>query len=85
MDDRYKLLDGVATEDGIVRVHEVNNIEGYDLRSHSGVLTEGHIDVNLAQCFDPLVAEAIQRVLCFLQVFFFEAHAREALPGQNVR
>jgi hypothetical protein len=48
-------------------------------------LTKGHIDVNLAQSFDPLVAEAVQRVLCFLQVFFFESHAREALPGQNVR
>jgi hypothetical protein len=51
----------------------------------TSVSTEGHIDVNLAQSFDPLVAEAVQRVLCFLQVFFFEAHAREALPGQNVR
>jgi hypothetical protein len=72
VDDRCELVDGVETEDGILRVHEVNNIEGYDLRSHSGVLTEGHIDVNLAQSFDPLVAEAVQRVLCFLQIFFLK-------------
>jgi hypothetical protein len=32
----------------------------------------------------PNIAEAVQRVLCFLQVFFFEAHAGEALPGQYV-
>jgi hypothetical protein len=69
VDDRRKLVDGVATENGVVRVHEVNNIEGYDLRSHSGILTEGHIDVNLAKGFDPLVAEAVQRVLCFKSSF----------------
>jgi hypothetical protein len=50
-----------------------------------GVLAEGHIDVNLAQGFDPLVTEAVQRVLCFLQIFLLETHASEALPGQNVR
>jgi hypothetical protein len=48
-------------------------------------LAEGHIAVNLAQGFDPLVAKAVQRVLCFLQVFFFEAHAGEALLGQYIR
>jgi hypothetical protein len=78
-------LDGVAAEDDIVWVHKVNNIEGYDLLSHGGILTEGYIDVNLAQSFDPLVAEAVQRVLCLLQILLLEAHASEALPGQNVR
>jgi hypothetical protein len=48
-------------------------------------LAESHIDVNLAQGFDPLVAKAVQRVLRFLQVFFFETHAGEALPGQYIR
>jgi hypothetical protein len=48
MDDRCKLVDGVAAEDGVVRVHKVNNIEGYDLCSHGGILAEGHIDINLA-------------------------------------
>jgi hypothetical protein len=85
MDDRRKLVDCVAAEDGIVRVHKVNNIECYDLRSHGGILTEGHIDVNLSQSFDPLVAEAVQGVLCLLQIFLLEAHASEALPCQNVR
>jgi hypothetical protein len=85
VDDCCKLVEGVSTEDGIVRVHEVNNIEGYDFRSHSSVLTEGHIDINLSQGFDPLVAEAVQWVLCFLQVFFFEAHAGETLLGQYIR
>jgi hypothetical protein len=47
--------------------------------------TESYIDVNLAQDFDPLVAKDVQRVLRFLQVFFFETHAREALPGQYIR
>jgi hypothetical protein len=71
VNDRCELVDGVMTEDGIIGVHKVNNIEGYDFRSHSGLLTEGHIDVDLAQGFDPLVVEAVQRVLRFLQVFFF--------------
>jgi hypothetical protein len=48
MDDRCELVDGGAAEDGVVRVCEVNNIEGYDLGSHSGILAEGHIDINLA-------------------------------------
>jgi hypothetical protein len=85
VDDRCELVDGVTTEDGIIRVHEVNNIEDYDFRSHSGILTESHIDGNLAQGFDPLVAKAVQWVLRFLQVFFFETHAGEALPGQYIR
>jgi hypothetical protein len=81
MDDRCKLVDGIAAEDGVLRVHKVNNIEGYDLSSHGGIMIEGHIDVNLAQGFDLLVTEAVQRVLCFLQIFLLEAHASEALPG----
>jgi hypothetical protein len=85
MDNRCKLVDGVAAEDGVVRVHKVNNIKGYELGSHGGILTEGHIDVNLAQGLDPLVAEAVQRVFCFLQIFLPKTHASEALPGQNVR
>jgi hypothetical protein len=85
MDDRCKLVDSVAAEDGVVRVYKVNNIEGYDLSSHGGILTEGHIDINLAQGFDPLVTEGVQRVLCFLQIFLLETHASEALSDQNVR
>jgi hypothetical protein len=82
VDNCRELVDGVTAEDGIVLVYEVNNIKGYDFRPHGGILTEGHIDVNLTQGFDSLVAEALQRVLRFLQVFSFETHARETLPGQ---
>jgi hypothetical protein len=41
-------------------------MKGYDFRPHGGILSEGHIDVNLTQGLDSLVAEAVQRVLCFL-------------------
>jgi hypothetical protein len=85
VDNCRELVDGVTTEDGIVRVYEVNNIKGYDFRPRGGILTEGHIDVNLTQGLDSLVAEAVQRVLCFLQVFSFETHARETLPSQYIR
>jgi hypothetical protein len=47
-------------------------------------LAEGYIDINLAQGFDLFVAEAVQRVFCLLQVFLFEPHASEALPGQDI-
>jgi hypothetical protein len=66
VDNCRKLVDGVTAEDGIVRVYGVNHIKGYDFRPHGGILTEGHIDVNLTQGLDSLVAEAVQRVLCFL-------------------
>jgi hypothetical protein len=59
VDDCRELVDGVTTEDGIVRVHEVNNIKGYDFRPHGDILTKGHIDVNLTQGLDSLVAEAV--------------------------
>jgi hypothetical protein len=49
--------------------------------SHSGVLPEGHIDIDLSKYLDSLVAEAIQRVLFFLQVLFLETNVGEALPS----
>jgi hypothetical protein len=48
VNDRNELVDGVAPEYGIVRVHEIDNIKSYDFCSHRGVLPEGHIDINLA-------------------------------------
>jgi hypothetical protein len=59
VNDRCEFVDGVAAKDGIVRVYEVNNIEGYDFRPHGGVLSEGHIDINLAQCLNSFVTEAV--------------------------
>jgi hypothetical protein len=59
VNDCCELVDGVAAEDGIVRLYEVNNINGYDFRPHGGVLPDGHIDINLAQCLNSFVTEAI--------------------------
>jgi hypothetical protein len=59
VNDRCELVDGVAPEDGIVRVYEIDNIKNYDFRSHGGVLPEGHIDINLAQCLNSFVTEAV--------------------------
>jgi hypothetical protein len=82
VNDRRELVDSVAAKDGIVQVYEVNNIKGYDFRPHGGILTEGHIDI--IQRLDSFVAEAIWRVLRFLQVFSFKSHARKTLPGQYI-
>jgi hypothetical protein len=59
VNDRRELVDSVAAEDGIVWVYEVNNIKGYDFRPHGGILPKGHIDINLAQCLNSFVTEAI--------------------------
>jgi hypothetical protein len=85
MDDCRELVDSVAAKNSIVRVYEVDNIKGYDLRPHGGILAEGHIDINLSQRLNSLVAEAVKWVLRFLQVFSFKTHARETLPGQYIR
>jgi hypothetical protein len=58
VNDRRELVDSVAAEDGIVWVYEVN-IKGYDFRPHGGILPKGHIDINLAQCLNSFVTEAI--------------------------
>jgi hypothetical protein len=81
-DGRYELIDGLRLK---------MTLYGYAKSTTSkimtsvlmdgGVLPEGHIDINLAQFLNPFVTEAIQRVLCFLQVFLFKTHARKTLLG----
>jgi hypothetical protein len=63
MDDCRELVDSVAAENSIVRVHEIDNVKGYDFRPHGGILAEGHVDINLSQRLNSLVAEAVKRVL----------------------
>jgi hypothetical protein len=52
-------MDCVAPEDGVVWVHEVNDIKSDDFVSHSGILPEGHVNIDFAKCSDSLVAEAV--------------------------
>jgi hypothetical protein len=59
VNDRRELVDSVAAEDGIVWLYEVNNMKGYGFRPYGGILTEGHVDINLSQRLDFFVTEAI--------------------------
>jgi hypothetical protein len=59
VNDRCELVDGVTPEDGIVRVYEVNNVNGDDFSSHGSILPKGHIDINFAKCLNSFVTEAV--------------------------
>lgn len=84
MDDCREFVDNASAEDGVVRVHDIHDVEGYKLHSHCGSLAEGHMYISLAKGLYLLPLEAYQRILCFLDVLFCEAQVVEALSSGDV-
>ena len=84
MDYYCELDQGVAAEDGIVGVVNVNHIEGYCFCSLSSPFDECDVELYFAEGFDSLASEANERVLRLLQGFFCETHFDEALPYEDV-
>ena len=75
---------GVAAENGVVGVVNVDRIEGYCFGSLCCTFAERDIELYLAESFDPLSSEADERLLRLLQGFCSETHLDEALPHQDV-
>ena len=84
MDDRHEIDDGVAVEDGVVRVVDVYHVEGYGLRPLCIPFVEGHVQLSFAEGLDFLSPDAYERVLGLVQVLFRQAHLDEALPGDDI-
>ena len=84
IDDCHKLDDAVATEDGIVWVGYIYDIECYELRSLGVAFSKGHIQLYFAEGFDSLPPKADEWVLRLVQVLLCQAHLDKALPGENV-
>jgi len=63
MDDCRELDDGVATEDGVVRVGKVYDIEGYELRPLGVTFTNGHVQFNFPEGLNFLPSEADEGIL----------------------
>jgi hypothetical protein len=59
VNDGCEFIDCVAPEDGVVWVHEVNDIKVDDLGSHGGIVPEGHVDIDFAKRLDSLIAEVV--------------------------
>jgi hypothetical protein len=62
MDCCCTLVDNVSSEDGIVGVLNVNDVEGYNFSSHFRALAEGDIYVSFADSFNFISTEAYQGV-----------------------
>jgi hypothetical protein len=84
MDDRREIDDGVAVEDGVVRVVDVYHVEGYGLRPLCIPFVEGHVQLGFAEGLDFLSPKAYERVLGLVQVLFRQADLDEALPGDDI-
>ena len=75
---------GVAAEDGVVRVVYVDHIEGYRFDSLCCTYAERDIELYLSQSFDSLASEANERILRLLQRYFCETHFYKALPPEDI-
>ena len=84
MDYCCKFDQGVAAEDGVVGVVDVDHIENYCFGSLGYPFAESDIELYLAKSFDSLASETDEQVLRLLQGFFCEIHLDEALPYQDI-
>jgi len=84
MNNCCKFDQGVAAEDGIVGVVDVDHIESYWFSSLCCPFAEYDIELYLAKSFDSLASEANEWILRLVQGFFCETHFDEALPCEDV-
>jgi hypothetical protein len=84
MDHCRKRVDNVSSEDGVVGILNVNDIEGYDFSSHGCASAEGHIYVSFDDSFGFLSTEVYQGVHLLLQILLYETHLDEAPPGEDI-
>ena len=75
---------GVAAEDGVVGVVNVDDIEGYCFGSLCCTFAERDIELYLSKSFDSLASEANERILLLLQCYLCEPHFDEALPHEDI-
>lgn len=79
-----ELVQRGPVEDCVVRVLDVNSVEGYELRPPCRAFPEGNIEVTLAQGLNKFAPKAIQWVFRLTKVPLIEAHLSKTVPSDDI-
>jgi hypothetical protein len=79
-----KLVDGAPAHNGVVRIHHIDDIEGYLLTSGIGCYTEGERQFFFVDGKSAIAAKVIQRVNRRLEQVVAYAHAVEGMEENDV-